>query len=184
MASPQAHVRKDLRSSAERASVDSLYFEHSTPLHLWLSGRLPPSYVDDVSQEVWTRIAAYHRSHFDGGNFRAWMFEIARNCVTDFIRKKKKELPSLDEDGMPHIDDRAEDPGSIAIRRERRRCLAECIATLGQPRRAIIEARLAGGTYDEFAPELKLTTQQAHSHFFAAKKLLLACMKTKYSEAV
>lgn len=184
MASPQARVYKESRASAERASVDSLYFEHSTPLHLWLSGRLPPSHVDDVSQEVWTRIAAFYQSHFDGENFRAWMFQIARNCVTDFIRKKKKEFPSLDEEGMPPITGVNEDPGSTAIQRERRRCLAECIATLGQPRRAIIEARLAGGTYDEFAPELKLTTQQAHSHFFAAKKLLLACMKTKFPEVI
>lgn len=184
MASSQVRVCTKSRAVANRASVDALYFEHSMPLHLWLSGRLPESHVDDVSQEVWTRIAAFYESHFDGENFRAWMFQIARNCITDFIRKKKREFPSLDEDGMPPIAGGDEEPGNTAISRERRRCLAQCIATLGQPRRAIIEARLAGGAYDEFAPELKLTTQQAHSHFFAAKKMLLACMKTKFPEVL
>jgi RNA polymerase sigma-70 factor (ECF subfamily) len=180
MAQAQAQPQPSLPLRSERLSFDVLYEQHSTPLYLWLCARVPQSHVDDVSQEIWTRIAASYQSHFDGENFRAWMFAIARNCMVNLARKKKKDMPSMFDDGVPHQDPDAEDPLGVAIRREYRRCFSECVAKLGEPKRAIIEGKMAGGEYEEIAPALHLTTKQAHFHFFKAKELLRGCMRAKF----
>ncbi len=165
-------------------TLDVLYCQHSSSLYLWLSARVRQTRVDDVSQEIWTRIAANYQSKFDGENFRAWMFAIARNYIVDLARQKKKDMPSIYDGGVSLNDEGVEDPLEVAIGRERRRFLTECMAKLGQPKRAIVEARMAGGEYEEFAPTLNLTAKQAHLHFFKAKELLRACMRAKYPEAM
>jgi RNA polymerase sigma-70 factor (ECF subfamily) len=157
---------------------DALYRNHERQLRLWLRNRLRDSVVDDVSQEVWLRISRAYRDQFDGRNFRAWMFQIARNCVVTFQRKRK-DMASLDEDGIPMRDVRDDEAITILINRERRHRLKDCMTRLGHPRRAIVESRLAGSAYEDCAAAIGLTKQEAYSHFFAAKNLLRTCMQSK-----
>lgn len=165
-----------------RHDFDALYHEHARQLRLWLSNKVPNSAVDDVSQEVWLRISRAYHKQFDGRNFRAWMFQIARHCVATFHRKRK-DMASLDEDGTPMQDARASESIIILIDRERRQSLSDCMGRLGHPRKAIVKARLSGSPYEECAAMLGMTKQEAYSHYFAAKNLLRACMRSKQSRS-
>jgi RNA polymerase sigma-70 factor (ECF subfamily) len=164
-------------------NVDSLYRDHARPLQLWLATRVPHSNVEDASQAVWSRVVEHYATKFDGGNFRAWMFQIARNYLVDESRRRKL-MPVPDETEMLRPDQRAREPYEILIDREYRSRLAACIERLGEPRKAIVKARAEGLDYDEFVAKMNLSNQQASQHLFAAKKLLRACLESSTAEAV
>jgi RNA polymerase sigma factor (sigma-70 family) len=166
-----------------RVSVEALVREHSQPLSLWLGSRLPRNDIENASQEVWLRVAKHYDTKFDGINFRAWLFQIARNYLIDESRRHKV-LPLAADDGDVRPDPRAAEPCQILIDRDFRRRFAACIDKLGEPRRGIVKAKAAGLGYDEFIVGTKMTKQQASQHFFAAKKLLRACMETSGGESV
>lgn len=178
----QAHA-VDRTTALQTPNVDSLYRDHARPLQLWLATRVPPSNVDDASQAVWSRVVEHYEEKFDGGNFRAWMFQIARNYLVDESRRRKL-MPVPDETEMVRPDRRAREPYEILIDREYRSRLAACIERLGELRKAIVKARAEGLDYDEFVAEMNLSNQQASQHFFAAKKLLRTCLESSTAEAV
>lgn len=173
----------DRTTAMQAPNVDSLYRDHARPLQLWLATRVPHSNVEDASQAVWSRVVEHYATKFDGGNFRAWMFQIARNYLVDESRRRKL-MPVPDETEMLRPDQRAREPYEILIDREYRSRLAACIERLGEPRKAIVKARAEGLDYDEFVAKMNLSNQQASQHLFAAKKLLRACLESSTAEAV
>jgi RNA polymerase sigma factor (sigma-70 family) len=183
MAVSSASTRRHSSQGLSPLDFNALYRDHERQLRLWLRNKVRDSAVDDVSQEVWLRISRAYREQFDGRNFRAWMFHIAKNCVVNFHRKRR-DMASFDEDGAPMQDVRDEEAIEILIDRERRHRLMDCMARLGHPRRAIVESRLAGSDYEECAAALGVTKQEAYSHFFAAKNLLRACVRSKQQGSV
>lgn len=169
--------------SRPRPSVDALVREHFAPLRLWLASRVPRHDLDNASQEVWLRVSKHYDAKFDGSNFRAWLFQIARNYLVDESRRRRL-TPVPDENEMVRPDQRAREPYEILIDRERRCRLATCIEKLKEPRKAIVKARAAGMGYDDFVATLSLSSEQASQHFFAAKKILRVCMESSRVEAV
>jgi len=149
----------------------ALYDEHARPLLAWLSTRVPRSDLDDVHQEIWTKVWAKKRESFKGGNFRAWLFTVARNHLAD-RRDKKPATPLMQDPDEVRADTRQDTPCDIAIDRERREVLARCLTRLTVVRRRVVEMRLGGGDYEAIAAALGISAAQAHSHFFAAKRQL------------
>lgn len=161
-------------SQAEATETDeflALYAEHARPLLAWLATRVQRSDLDDVHQEIWTKVWAKKRESFKGGNFRAWLFTVARNHLVD-RHEKKPATPLMEDPEATHVDARQETPCAIVIDRERRDVLARCLQRLSEIRRRVVELRLVGGDYEAIAAELGISVAQAHSHFFAAKKQL------------
>jgi RNA polymerase sigma factor (sigma-70 family) len=178
--SAEAQPASATRDRSHDKALESLYSEHAPSLRAWLAARVHRSHVDDVSQEVWLRVLGAYATQFDGRKFRSWLFTVARNCLIDRARKKR-EYPWDDKDASPP-DRRKDGPDREAIGKEFRRHLADCMAGLGELRRTIVEERLSGADYEDVIVALGLTKQQAFQHFFAAKKLLRACMQEKYPE--
>jgi len=158
-------------AAAETDDFLALYEEHARPLLAWLSTRVARSDLDDVHQEIWTKVWAKKRESFKGGNFRAWLFTVARNHLVD-RHEKKPATPLMQDPEEAHVDMRQETPCAIAIDRERHERLVRCLALLDDVRRQVVEMRLAGGDYDSISAKLGISTAQAHSHFFAAKRQL------------
>src|SRR5262245_16221395 len=71
-----------------QAAFRALYDRHARRLLAFLAGRLKSAAVDDVHQEVWQRVWQHSGAGFRGGNFRAWLYAVARNCVTDHQRRR------------------------------------------------------------------------------------------------
>ena len=155
----------------EKEEFLSLYEEHARPLLAWLSTRVLRSDLDDVHQEIWTKVWAKKRASFRGGNFRAWLFTVARNHLVD-RHEKKPATPLMQDPEENHVDARQVTPCDIAIDQERRDVLARCLMQLSEVRRRVVEKRLVGSDYETIAAELGISAAQAHSHFFAAKKQL------------
>jgi RNA polymerase sigma-70 factor (ECF subfamily) len=168
------------RAAGRALDVNTLYEEHAPRLLSWLSGRVPRSRAEDLHQEVWLRVVRAYQTQFDGNNFRAWLFTIARNLIYDGAGNaawrntcQLEDLPTL-----PHDPD-APQPPDIVADMEQRRLLADCISQLGEPQRSIVALRMAGEDYRTIESTISVPAARATAHFHAAKKLLKTCVQTK-----
>src|SRR4051812_31375664 len=72
----------DARKLSE-AAFHLLYDRHARRLLAFLGGRVNRAALDDVHQDVWAKVWQAVSTGFRGGNFRAWLHQIARNVVVD-----------------------------------------------------------------------------------------------------
>src|SRR5437763_17052458 len=52
--------------------------------------------AQDVVQEVFVRVLKYRKTYRDSGSFESWLFQIARNACSDFL-KKRPAIQSVDD---------------------------------------------------------------------------------------
>ena len=101
----KAVIPDDLKSDADLlaeyvkghvASLDLLVGRYRQALFSWFLGMTGSrSDAEDLFQEVWIRIIR-NADRYKDVSFRAWMWQIARNLLIDFRRKRKPDL-SLDD---------------------------------------------------------------------------------------
>jgi RNA polymerase sigma-70 factor (ECF subfamily) len=171
-------ARREADGRAPRAAEDAfarLYERLGRPLVAFLSARTRRDELDDLQQEVWKRIWAHPPGGYRGGNFRAWLFEIARNVVTDHVRKRRPG--SLRDGDELLLDGRAIAPDVGLIDRERAEALRQCLARLSSEAAEIVRARLGGDDYPEVCRRLGLSLNRAYKLFHTAKRQLQACLE-------
>ena len=79
----------DTYRSGDMNAFETLYQRYRQPLYLYLLRRgHGESSAEDLFHDCWLRIINHHRQ-FDGQNFKAWLFTIARNMSTDHFRKSQ-----------------------------------------------------------------------------------------------
>lgn len=169
-------ANRDRSTGAMELANDSfaeLYQRHSSLLLAFLSSRVARSDLEDVHQTVWQKIWQYLPRQFKGGNFRAWMHQIARNYLIDLSRKRR---PDEMGEGQQPVDSRhrPEDPLEHS---ERQEILARCLKRLEDLMADIVRSRLAGENYQQICDRLDVNTARAHKLFFQAKEQLTACVQ-------
>ena len=163
------------RRLAETA-FQTLYDRHAKRLLAFLGGRVNRSLLDDVNQDVWAKVWRTLPTGFRGGNFRAWVHQIARNVVIDQLRKRKSE--SLPEGG-DWIDQRQWD-SLKAIEAERREALAHCLEKLERANARVadlVRSRVAGESYKAYCERTGFPLDKAYRAFHQAKAQLQTCVE-------
>ena len=116
--------------------------------------------------------------------FSTWLFKIATNNCIDFIRKKKANLISLDQNDDD--DDRAPtdiqsgtpDPEEKLISQQKSKVMRELVAKLKPRYRKLIELRYFNEfSYEEIAEELELPIGTVKAQLFRARELLYNILK-------
>ena len=158
--------------SVAKRQYDELLTCFSRQLLAFLASRVPRSDLDDTSQAVWTRIWE-RKGSFVGGNFRSWMFEIARNYMVDVSRKKRAESLAADYD---YQDERQSLPIDVLLDRERFARLDRCLERLDRILAELVRGRLRNESYDELAVRLAIEPSQAHRRLHTAKQQLRDCV--------
>ncbi|MGL6097677.1 MAG: RNA polymerase sigma factor [Fimbriiglobus sp.] len=154
----------------------TLYERHARRLLAFLGGRVERVVVEDVHQDVWAKVWQATPTNFHGGNFRAWLFQIARNAVVDHQRKRKPE-PLGDERNL--VDHRPP-PRLGDIAADRRAALAKCLERLERANAKVAElvrSRVAGESYDAICARTGTPPDQAYRAFHQAKARLQACVE-------
>jgi RNA polymerase sigma-70 factor (ECF subfamily) len=154
----------------------TLYDRHARRLLAFLAGRLPSAALDDVHQEVWQRVWQHGASGFRGGNFRAWLYTIARNCISDHQRRK---VPAAIAEEANLVDERQRGTEEMLIETELRDALQRCLRQLEGSDAALAElvrARVAGESYDVICQRTGLAADKAYRAFHQAKAQLQACV--------
>jgi RNA polymerase sigma-70 factor (ECF subfamily) len=154
------------------------YDQHADEILAFLAARSANrSDAEDLAQETWLRVSR-HLSSFDGRNFRAWLFKIARNVWNDrqriLLRKPVQELGDHDPaDGRDN---------ELAVYADRVAALRACIDELAKTdpdRAAVVRYRAEGCDYDRIAEKLNVPLKTAMTRFHRAKEQLSHCLQGK-----
>jgi RNA polymerase sigma-70 factor (ECF subfamily) len=166
-----AHARR-----LAEAAFRTLHDRHAKRLLAFLGGRVSLAVLDDLHQDVWAKVWQAMPAGFRGGNFRAWLHQIARNAVTDHLRKRRHE-PLADEGEL--VDDRHWDK-TRAVEADRHDALARCLQKLerANARAAdLVRCRVGGESYDTYCARTGMTAAEAYRSFHRAKAQLQACVE-------
>jgi RNA polymerase sigma-70 factor (ECF subfamily) len=173
----EAISRRDAYDGAWKLAQDAfaeIYLRYARPLAAFLAARAGRGQVDDALQEVWRRVWQHLPRSFHGGNFRAWLYQIARNYLTDLGRKAQPTaLPQECNMAAPRSLEAAE----ALIDQEHRAIFQRCLEQLATTAADLVKARLGGKGYPEICRRLNLTPNQAHKLFHQAKAQLQACVE-------
>lgn len=164
-----------LRRLAETA-FEILYDRHAKRLLAFLGGRVSVAVLDDVNQDVWVKVWQTLPTGFRGGNFRAWVHQIARNVVVDQLRKRRNE--PLPDDCDP-IDHRQWD-GARTVEADRRDALVRCLQRLERVNARVadlVRSRVAGESYDAYCGRTGVPADKAYRAFHQAKARLQECVE-------
>ena len=78
--------------SEQDRQVSEIFADYRSRLRNFIRGRVPdPSDVEDIVQEVFYELVEANRLLMPIEHVTGWLFRVARNRITDLIRKKKPE---------------------------------------------------------------------------------------------
>jgi RNA polymerase sigma-70 factor (ECF subfamily) len=128
--------------------------------------------ADDLLQEVFIKGMRQGEQFCAIGNPRAWLFQVARNTLTDRLRLTREHLPlpedlaALPEEAHPPVDDLSQ-------------CLPRVLSELSEADRlAITLCDIEGGSQQELADCLGISLSGAKSRIQRARRRLKDRMKT------
>ncbi|HKK20146.1 MAG TPA: sigma-70 family RNA polymerase sigma factor [candidate division Zixibacteria bacterium] len=137
--------------------------------------------VQDTFMKAFSSLASY-RSEF---RFSTWLYKIAANCSIDYLRKKKINAMSLDQqletkDGTVGIEvpDYSFHPGHELERKEQRFSIEEAIDSLPDKYKEVIIYRHKDDkSYEEIADLLNIPVGTVKARIFRARELLKKKLK-------
>lgn len=116
--------------------------------------------------------------------FSTWLFKIATNNCIDFIRKKKANHISLDQDDEEHematheVQATVPDPEETLINQQKAMLMRNVVTKLKPRYRKLIELRYFNEfSYEEIAEELELPIGTVKAQLFRARELLFNILK-------
>jgi len=163
---------------AARKACAALYRRHAPGLLIFLSSRVSRPDLEDAHQTVWERVWRSLPVSYRSGNFRAWIFQIAKNYLVDCSRRKKTE--TYDEPDA-WIDESVMSPDRQAEENERMAGLKLCLEQLEETMRRVVRGRLSGEAYQQISDSAGLEPAQAHKLFHVGKRLLQDCVRNRYA---
>lgn len=142
--------------------------------------------ADDLTIEAFGK--AFNKLHQYTPNyaFSTWLFKIASNNCIDFIRKKKKNLLSLDKPIEGHdggemtmdVPSGALDPEETYIKQQKKLLMQGVVEKLKPRYRTLVELRyFKEYSYEEIAQELDLPLGTVKAQLFRAREFLYNILK-------
>ena len=118
--------------------------------------------------------------------FSTWLFKIATNNCIDFLRKKKKNVMSIDnrvsnkdgEEYMFEIKSEGMTPEQIAMNDQKIQLMRQYVKKLKPRYQTLVEMRYFKElSYDEISEEMKLPLGTVKAQLFRAREFLYNIMK-------
>jgi RNA polymerase sigma-70 factor (ECF subfamily) len=143
------------RAAHDREAFAALYARYLDPVYRYCYRRLGTrELAEDATSQVFHNVlAALDRFH--GGSFRAWLFTIAHNVVTDTYRRRRPVSPL---DMAREVADTGQTPEELAVSADERRAVRDLVRQLPSDQQRVVELRLAGLTGAEIAEVLERST--------------------------
>lgn len=143
---------------------------HERELHAWLSARLSGdgSLASDLLQDVFIKALRQGSRFCEIQQARAWLFEVARNTLTDHWRRHRP-TEALDEALLVPMEDAPPAVDTLAS------CLPRVLNELSEADRdAITHCDLGGMSQEAYAQRLCITLAGAKSRVQRARRRLKA----------
>lgn len=146
-----------------------------------------PSDADDLTIEAFGKAFKKINQYTPEYAFSTWLFKIASNNCIDFIRRKKKNTFSLNNNFydskesynlVNKIPSKALDPEEKIIKKQKIKMMREVVERLKPHYRTLIELRyFKEYSYEEIATELNLPLGTVKAQLFRAREFLYNIMK-------
>lgn len=163
------------RAQRDPAAFAPLYQEYLSPVYRYCYRRLGSrEAAEDATSLIFER-ALRSLSRFRGDSFRAWLFAIAHNAVTDSYRRRDANSSFAD---ALEIADPAPHPEQLALLADEQRLLMTALALLPADQRHVIELRLSGIPSIEAAEILGRSPQAVRALQLRATRRLQALLAT------
>lgn len=142
--------------------------------------------ADDLTVEAFGKAFSNIHKYSPEYAFSTWLFKIAINNCIDFIRKKRLETLSIDDDTKEDspssfsnsIRSSALDPEERYIKEQRAKLMRDVTDKINPKYKRLIELRFFKEySYDEIAKELDLPLGTVKAQLFRAKELLYNILK-------
>jgi RNA polymerase sigma-70 factor, ECF subfamily len=140
--------------SGDRAAFGFLYERYARMVHGVLLGRVPPSAVEDLVQDVFLRAMPRISSLREADHFGGWLATIARNRAADFFRQSKSGNVPLEDSAEAEQESKG---GSSSDQAEAHAILAAIRALPEAYREPLILRLVEGMTGPEIAARTGLT---------------------------
>jgi RNA polymerase sigma-70 factor (ECF subfamily) len=131
-----------------------------------------PQDADDVHQE--TLLRAVHSLHTlrNPGQFRSWLFSIARNLAMSFYRAQKRLCPMPTDDAVIGTVEGV-GPEEFVEAREEYQTVAQALARLGTSHQTVLLMReVEGLSYADIAQRLNVSKGAVETLLFRARRRL------------
>lgn len=137
--------------------------------------------AQEVAQEAFAR-AYFRLGEFRGtAQFRTWLYRILVNLATDFLRRRKPEVPH--NEALFQIRDAGPNPGENLHRQELRQNIEKAIKALPADLRAVILLReMEGLSYAEIARVIRRPVGTVMSRLFHARRRLQQSLSAYWQE--
>lgn len=131
----------------------------------------------DAAQEVFVRVYKNISTFRGDSTVSTWIFRITRNVCTDFLRKRKANTISIDEENddepKTEISDESNSPEQIAERNEKVAAVRSAIAQLDETQRTVITLfDMNGLSYEEIAAVMRCPVGTVKSRLYRAREQL------------
>ena len=176
------------RETGDQKAYAQLMEYYRNPLYFMLLKMTNnPSDADDLTIEAFGKAFKKINQYTPEYAFSTWLFKIASNNCIDFIRKKKKNTFSLNNDFddskesynlVNKIPSKALDPEEKIIKKQKIKMMREVVERLKPHYRTLIELRyFKEYSYEEIATELNLPLGTVKAQLFRAREFLYNIMK-------
>lgn len=168
-------------NSKENTDFIRLFAPVQSQLLMYIRSLLPNfSDADDLLQEVaataWNKFDDYDEAQ---GNFKSWLFGIARNKVMHSKRRFLRTQNLLNEVQMLKAENYFSEAGTIATD-ERQNALQECIAQLSPDQKDLLISRYRDKKKSyELGEILKRSAEQVRIQLYRLRKVLKGCINEK-----
>lgn len=143
------------QARANPAAFAELYRRYIDAVYRYARIRLGTrEQAEDATSQIFLKALTALPSHREGGSFRAWLFTIAHNVVTDTYRARRVHWPLTTAAEHP---DRAPSPEEEAVDAIQRDEVRAMLDLLPPDQQRVMELRLAGLTGNEIAEALGKT---------------------------
>jgi RNA polymerase sigma-70 factor (ECF subfamily) len=158
--------------SGDRDAFALLVERYWSRVYRWLHGlTLRRHLAEDLTQDVFLRAWSALPQLRQDVCFRAWLFRIARNCLTDSRRDPRSAPPAPLADSFS---DRQPGPEALVLARESETLLRDACTELPLPlRAALLLWTQEGLPYSDIAQVLEITEETARWRVCRARQLLL-----------
>lgn len=147
------------------AAFADLYERYRPEIHAFVFRRVgDPHRAEDITSQVFLR-ALRGLPTYRSGSFRGWLYQIARNAITDSYRR---ERPTTSDDSLASRHDPQPGPLELVEAREARERLHAIIGQLTEGQQQVIRLRLKGHTGQEIADALGMGLNAVKSAQFRA----------------
>ena len=147
-------------AQVDRRAFAPLYVQFLDPVHQYCYRRLGSrEAAEDATSLIFERVLKALPG-YRGGLFRAWLFTIAHNVITDSYRSLREQEPL---DAADEVADPALQPEALAVLADEQRLLLAVLPLLPIDQRRVMELRLSGLPSTEVATILGRTPESVRT---------------------